>query len=321
MKQTLFTVIAVVQLALSAQAGYTDKLKAIQAIVPVEFSSIMSDVEKVQAVNRLYTYLTNTPNKDVYGEKKLVQKIYVSAPAKYDNAARTAANAKLRNHSLVMTFDGRSFEMFEANVSEELSTLAQIERATAALKARYPKLTVNRESDFFEVTSTNQSYLQLLNYISQTLPTAVPAQLETQLEGIIITDSTRGYNHANAALGSSFFNKDKKYLTVEFGHTNTDNDALVADQQGFETLVKTVTLKGFNSINMNLIDAGAVNSALSDFASYLTADTEALLKANGVTSFGFKENVDTAQNLFSNGQLTLGQTLEKMNFVTDLLFR
>lgn len=309
--------LTLITLATVVNAGYSDKLKDIQARLSVKFCPNLSDVQKIQVVNSLHNFLANTANPEAYGSDKLVQGLYIDCPNTYTTPVRIESYSRLRQHSLIADYDLTSLTAFEARITLEEKILEQLSVKRDSLYV------IKRNTDSLsQTTGSNESHLQLLNYIDTVLANHVTADFRAQLDQIVITDTNNFYSKASAALVPSWYNKNKKTLFISVGHFDARNgEHLVVGPIGIYALVKTVVLDGFTQVDTLLVPTEQVESTLVNLANFLKPDVQSLLKSNGVTQITFKENPETAQNLFANGVLTLGITQEKMNFVVDLLFR
>ncbi|MEQ1722954.1 MAG: hypothetical protein ABL930_07235 [Pseudobdellovibrio sp.] len=315
--KTIISFLAALLLVVSVKAGYVDKLKDLQGRLDVKFCSILTDVQKIQVVNQLHNFLAQTSNQYVYGKEKLVQAVYIDCPDRYPSDTKTQANARLRGHSLIVNFDLSSLPIFEARIALEEKILEQLNIQIDALYS------FKREVDSLTgTTGSNQSYLELVNQVLAIVPVYVSTDLRSQLDQIIITDSISRYNRASAALVPAWYVKNKKSLLITVGHVDAGSgDQLAIGAAGINALVKAVTQNGFTSIDTLLVDTEEVESTLVNFGHFLTPEVESLLAVNNVKNITFKANPETAQNLFTGTTLTLGTTVEKMNFVVDLLFR
>lgn len=309
--------LTLITLGMGANAGYSDKLKDIQARLTVSFCPNLSDVQKIQAVNNLHAFLANTANPNAYGPNKLVQGLYIECPNTYTTPIRIEAYSRLRQHSLIADYDLASLTAFEARISLEEKILEQLSVKRDSLYL------IKRDVDSLsQTTGSNESHLQLLNHLDVILANNISTDLRSQLDQIVITDTNYFYSKATSALVPSWYYKNKKTLIISVGHFDARvGEQLVLGAAGIEALVKAVVQNGFARIDTLLVPTEQVESTLVNFVNFLTPDVQALLQANKVTQITFKENPETAQNLFSNGVLTLGLTQEKMNFVVDLLFR
>ncbi|MBY0555380.1 hypothetical protein K2P97_12680 [bacterium] len=309
--------LSLITLAMGASAGYSDKLKDIQSRLGVSFCPNLSDVQKIKVVHNLHAFLTNTDNLNAYGPDKLVQNLYIECPNTYTTPLRIEAYSRLRQHSLIADYDLASLTAFETRIPLEEKILEQLSVKRDSLYL------VRRDVDSLSQTSgSNESHLQLLSYLDVILANNVSADLRSQLDQIVITDTNYFYSKASAALVPSWYYKNKKTLIISVGHFDARaGEQLVLGAAGIEALVKAVVQYGYTKIDTLLVPTEQVESTLVNFVNFLTPDIQVLLQANKVTQITFKENPETAQNLFSNGVLTLGLTQEKMNFVVDLLFR
>ncbi|MGZ3690467.1 MAG: hypothetical protein ACXVAX_03125 [Pseudobdellovibrio sp.] len=316
MKHLLLT--ALLSIALTVQAASSaDKLKAIQDRLNINFCSILTDVQKIQATNQVYQFLTTTENQNTYGFGKLVDTLYIDCPSSYDAAARTQLNSRLRTHSLVVDFNLASLKLFESRIALEEQILSEIESQQPSL------FTFQRNTDLLtETTSSNESFLQLVNAVKQIVPDYLRAGSFADVEQVVINDNNNSYNNASAALVPSYYHRNKRTLIVSVGRLDeSQGDRFVVDNSGLETLVKTVTQNQFVSIDTGSLDNTEVNTTLSQFSDYLSSDIVDLLQSNGVKQIRFTEHPEKAQNLFQDGTLTLGTTTQGMEFVVNLLFR
>lgn len=308
--------LTLITLGMGANAGYSDKLKDIQARLTVNFCPNLSDVQKIQVINNLHGFLANTANPNAYGPDKLVQGLYIECPNTYTTPTRIEAYSRLRQHSLIADYDLVSLTAFESRIALEENILEQL-----SVK-RDPLYLIKREVESLtQTTGSNESHLQLLKHLDAVLPSYI-SDLRAQLDQIVITDTNNSYSKAAAALVPSWYNKNKKTLIISVGHFDARaGEQLIIGSAGIEALLKAVAQYGFNQIDTLLVPPEQVESTLVNFADFVTPPIHSLLHYNKVTQITFKENPETSQNLFVNGKLTLGLTYEKMNFVIDLLFR
>lgn len=315
--KTMLSFLMFVTLASTSQASYSDKLKSVQERVNLKFCPSLTDVEKINVVNRLHSFLNTTANADVYGAKKLVQALYVDCPSRFTTENKIKAYSRLRENSLLVDFGLQSLNLFEARISLEQSILEQ-------LKAhKDDSIVVNRQVDVLsQFSGSNEDHLQLLTYVKNILPQYITADFRAQLDQIVVNDNNNYYAKANIAVGSSWYNRNKKVLHVTVGHLDLqDGESLVLNELGFEALVKLSLQKGLTSIDTLLLEKNQAQTALINLEQFLNSENLALFQTHGVSAVVFKEDPASAQNLFVNGVLTLGPTEEKINFVVDLLFR
>ena len=315
--KTMLSFLMFVTLASTSQASYSDKLKSVQDRVNLNFCPSLTDVEKINVVNRLHNFLNTTANADVYGAKKLVQALYVDCPIRFSTENKIKAYSRLRGNSLLVDFNLQSLNLFEARISLEQSILEQ-------LKAQKDEtITVNRQADALsQFSGSNEDHLQLLTYVKNILPQYINADFRAQLDQIVISDSNNYYAKASIAVGNSWYNRNKKVLHISVGHLDLqDGEGLVLNEQGFESLVKLSLQKGLTSVDTLLLEKNQVQQSLTNLDQFLNSENLALFQAHGVSGVLVKDDPASAQNLFVNGVLTLGPTEEKINFVVDLLFK
>lgn len=315
--KTIISFLMFVALASTSQANYGDKLKSIQERVNLNFCPTLTDVEKINVVNRLHNFLNTTANADVYGARKLVQALYIDCPSRFTTENKIKAYSRLRTNSLVVDFGLQSLSLFETRISLEQSILEQ-------LKAQKIDSTVfNRQYDTLsQFSGSNEDHLQLLTYVKNILPKYISADFRAQLEQIVVNDSNNYYTKASIAVGNSWYNRNKKVLHISVGHLDLqDGEALLLNEQSFESLLKLALQKGLTSVDTLLLEKNQVEQALISLDQFLNSENLALFQAHGVSGVTFKEDPASAQNLFANGILTLGPTEEKINFVVDLLFK
>ncbi len=296
---------------LNSQAGSaSDNLKAIQDRLNIKFCSLLTDVQKIQVTQQVYNFLTATPNQNTYGFGKLVDSLYIDCPSAYNTPAKTEANSRLRNHGLIVNYDLSSLALFENRIVIEEEILADINFIT-----QYSIFTFKRNLDLLtQTTASNESFLQFANNLIEIVPRYLTDDTFKDVEQIIINHGNNSYNNPSAALVNSFYHKNKRVLIVNAGPVDLE-------AQSLEVLIRSVTQLQFAQIDTNLLDSNLVNSTLINFSNYSTEDVLALLHANGVKQITFREHPEQAQNLFVNGTLILGNTIEGMEFVVNLLFR
>jgi hypothetical protein len=301
--------------------AHQNRLSQIQEKINLGFEPGMSFFEQVEAVQKLYDLAIASQYSSSFGPESLVRSVIIRRPyTREGSTAEIEFLSKLRNHLLYFTNDGKSGELFAANIQKEESALTTISSYEENLRRLLPNLVLERQPDYVtQIYSTNESYLDVLRVFHTS---AVARNFEgglERMEKIRFVDSSDHIGGTKIERIQHWGDKTKEDLVISIHRPWGYMQELDLYPDFLKHALNIVLSMGFRKIDSQLIEGEETAPALLALYQRLTPETIEKLKALNVDGFVFSSTARSQPSLIQQNQLFLGSKKEDIDSVIDFV--